>query len=144
MAAGCGVPQQPPRDVHLEDVGPDRLPYAQFSNYPDAMQAGYVLFTQRCSKCHTPARPLNSRIASRELWSRYVTQMQRRAGSGITLEEARKIIDFLVYDSKVRKLDRPDEWRAHREALLEKLKREHPDIYELEYAGQEETLLTVR
>lgn len=143
-AAGCGVAEQAAREPFAEDLGPDRLEYEQLLKYPEEQQANYVLFAKRCSKCHTPARPLNSRFASREIWARYVTQMWRRPGSRITHDEARRIIDFLVYDAAVRKLDRREEFEAHRRRLLEEFKARHPDRYDELYAGHEEEAVRIR
>jgi hypothetical protein len=144
VLGGCKLPEQPAREPHPEDLGPDQIPYEQLSTYPEGMQADYVLFAKRCSKCHTLARPLNSRFVSQKFWARYVTEMWRRPASGMTHEEVRRIIDFLVYDAKVRKLDREKEFLAHRRQLLEQFRREHPDRYEQEYAGHEPELLKLQ
>jgi hypothetical protein len=102
------------------------------------MQRNYVTFAKRCSRCHTLARPLNSRFASRELWANYVTQMWRRPGSHMTHDEVRQILDFLVYDSKLRKLDHRAEFEAHRSRLLEEFNTAFPDRYQELYAGHEQ------
>jgi hypothetical protein len=36
-------------------------------------------------------------------WSRYVKRMMRKPGSGIDSADGKKIFEFLVYDSSVRK-----------------------------------------
>ena len=61
---------------------------------PDA-RADYTLFTLRCSKCHSLARPLNSGIDSDEYWQLYVAKMRRQPGSGISAEDAVAILRFL-------------------------------------------------
>lgn len=144
-AGGCGFPQTAePQDPHLEDLGPDQIPYETLKTYSEQMQANYVLFAKRCSKCHTPARPLNARFASRKYWARYVTEMWRRPASGITHSEARRIIDFLVYDAKKRKLGDPEAFLKHRGKLLKEFKRRYPRLYEMKYAGHERELLTIQ
>ncbi|MBI4248402.1 MAG: hypothetical protein HY611_02775 [Elusimicrobia bacterium] len=39
------------------DCGPETL---DVSKYPKELQAGYKILSQKCSRCHTPARPLHS------------------------------------------------------------------------------------
>ncbi|NNE47718.1 MAG: photosystem P840 reaction-center cytochrome c-551 [Rhodothermales bacterium] len=73
------------------------------STYPEEMQQKYEIFAERCSKCHTLARPINSDYALEEEWSRYVKRMMRKPGSGIAPKEAKQIFEFLAYDSSVRK-----------------------------------------
>ncbi|NNL14816.1 MAG: photosystem P840 reaction-center cytochrome c-551 [Acidimicrobiia bacterium] len=75
------------------------------SSYPEEMQQKYQLFAERCSKCHTLARPINSDYALEEEWSRYVKRMMRKPGSGIAPKEAKQIFEFLAYDSSIRKKD---------------------------------------
>ncbi len=84
------------------DSGPDTI---DVSNYPADIQAAYKVFSQRCTKCHTLSRPINSDYATRDEWSRYVKRMMRKPGSGINKKDAKQIFDFLVYDSSVRKKD---------------------------------------
>ncbi len=44
------------------DFGPDHLDEAVLKDYPADKVAGYKLLLVRCSQCHTPSRPLNSRF----------------------------------------------------------------------------------
>jgi hypothetical protein len=73
------------------------------SRYPSAIQADYEMFTQKCSQCHKLSRPINSDYALPSEWSRYVHRMMSKPGSGIDGSNGKKIYDFLVYDSSVRK-----------------------------------------
>ena len=75
------------------------------SNYPKEQQENYQVFSQKCSKCHTLSRPINSDYALPEEWERYVKRMMRKPGSGIGSKDGKKIYDFLSYDSKTRKKD---------------------------------------
>jgi mono/diheme cytochrome c family protein len=84
------------------DSGPATI---DVSGYPADMQAGYKVFAQRCTKCHTLSRPINSDYATSDEWSRYVKRMMRKPGSGINKKDAKTIFDFLVYDSSIRKKD---------------------------------------
>ncbi len=95
------------------DKGPQTI---DVSSYPEEMKQKYELFAERCSKCHTLARPINSDYALEEEWSRYVKRMMRKPGSGIAPKEAKQIFEFLAYDSTIRKKD-----------LIEKKKAEQGD-----------------
>ena len=73
------------------------------SKYPAGIQENYEVFSQKCTQCHKLSRPINSDYALPEEWSRYVKRMMHKPGSGIGADEGKKIYDFLVYDSSVRK-----------------------------------------
>jgi cytochrome c5 len=73
------------------------------SKYPAGIQENYEVFSQKCTQCHKLSRPINSDYALPEEWSRYVKRMMNKPGSGIGSSEGKKIYDFLVYDSSVRK-----------------------------------------
>ena len=95
------------------DAGPQTI---DVSSYPQEMQQKYEIFAERCSKCHTLARPINSDYALEEEWSRYVKRMMRKPGSGIAPKDAKQIFEFLAYDSSIRK-----------KALIEKKRAEQED-----------------
>ena len=61
------------------------------------------MFTQKCSQCHKLSRPINSDYALPSEWSRYVHRMMSKPGSGIDGSNGKKIYEFLVYDSSIRK-----------------------------------------
>ena len=73
------------------DKGADRV---DVSSYPPEQQKQYALFSARCSKCHTLARPLNADFSPGE-WKIYVRKMIRRPDSGINEEEGQNIYEFL-------------------------------------------------
>jgi hypothetical protein len=73
------------------------------SRYPQGIQENYAVFTQKCSQCHKLSRPINSDYALPDEWSRYIHRMRNKPGSGIGGGDGKKIYDFLVYDSNVRK-----------------------------------------
>jgi hypothetical protein len=73
------------------------------SHYPAGIQADYEVFAQKCAQCHKLSRPINSDFALPDDWSRYIKRMMYKPGSGISGGDAKKIYDFLVYDSSVRK-----------------------------------------
>ena len=80
------------------DTGPN---FIDVSEYPEEMQTLYALFTRRCSRCHTVARPINSNFTAEE-WRKYVLKMMRKPGSGLTPKTAEQIIKFLTYDAQHR------------------------------------------
>ena len=67
---------------------------------PMELHDDYALFAQRCSKCHSLARPLTSGIDDDEYWKRYVERMRRQPGSGISPEDEPPILRFLHYYSE--------------------------------------------
>ncbi len=73
------------------------------SKYPDGIKENYEVFQQKCAQCHKLSRPINSDYATPDEWSRYIKRMMHKPGSGISTAEGKKIYDFLVYDSSVRK-----------------------------------------
>jgi hypothetical protein len=73
------------------------------SKYPDGVQENYQTFSQKCSQCHKLSRPINSDYALPDEWSRYIKRMMHKPGSGISSAEGKKIYEFLVYDSAIRK-----------------------------------------
>lgn len=87
------------------DLGSDRV---DVSGYPKAQQENYKTFSAVCSRCHTPARPINSPLAARGDWRRYVGRMHVRSkiqpDKTFTKDEAKAIVEFLVYDSDIRKV----------------------------------------
>lgn len=70
---------------------------------PPELRDDYALFAQRCSKCHSLARPLESGIDDDEYWKRYVERMRRQPGSGISPEDEVPILRFLHYFSEEQK-----------------------------------------
>ncbi len=64
---------------------------------PPDVRAGYEVFKQRCSKCHSLARPLASGIDDDQAWDRYVERMRLMPGSGISLSDKAQILVFLHY-----------------------------------------------
>jgi hypothetical protein len=79
------------------------------SKYPDGIKDNYELFSQKCSQCHKLSRPINSDYALPDEWSRYIKRMMHKPGSGISAGDAKKIYEFLVYDSSIRKKAMVDE-----------------------------------
>ncbi|MBI1930277.1 hypothetical protein HYR99_39255 [Candidatus Poribacteria bacterium] len=98
IMAFVNMPQTPVKTFPA-DNGPS---FIDVSGYPPQMQEAYKVFAQKCSRCHTLARPINSKFFGEE-WRQYVYKMMRKPGSGLTPKKADEIIEFLIYDSQVRK-----------------------------------------
>ena len=64
---------------------------------PARVADSYDLFAQKCSRCHTLARPLSAGIDNHDHWERYVNRMRRQAGSGISAADGNEILVFLKY-----------------------------------------------
>lgn len=79
------------------------------SKYPDGIKENYEVFSTKCTQCHRLSRPINSDYALPEEWSRYIKRMMHKPGSGISAGDGKKIFDFLVYDSSIRKKAAVDE-----------------------------------
>jgi hypothetical protein len=79
------------------------------SKYPNGIKENYEVFSQKCTQCHKLSRPINSDYALPEEWSRYIKRMMHKPGSGISAGEGKKIYEFLVYDSSIRKKAMVDE-----------------------------------
>jgi hypothetical protein len=79
------------------------------SKYPQGIQDNYQVFAEKCTQCHKLSRPINSDYALPAEWERYVKRMMHKPGSGIGSSEGKKIFDFLVYDSSVRRKAMVDE-----------------------------------
>jgi hypothetical protein len=77
---------------------PSAMPQSEgmdLSAVPPDEQADYGVFAQRCSKCHSLARPLNSGITDDGYWRIYVEKMKRQPGSGISEGDKVPILRFL-------------------------------------------------
>jgi mono/diheme cytochrome c family protein len=102
-----------------QDKGPDKV---NISAYPAEQQKGYKVFTDKCSKCHTIARPINTTMTAPE-WSRYVKRMMHKPNSGISDSQGKTIYDFLAYDQENRKDKNPSAFsKSLSDEEIEKLK----------------------
>jgi hypothetical protein len=84
------------------------------TKYPAEQKANYALFMKKCVKCHTTARPINSHFVLPGEWERYIKRMVFKPDSKMTEADGKKIFQFLLYDSSVRKAD---SLRVHLAAL---------------------------
>jgi len=104
-----------------QDKGPDKI---DVSAYPAPMQSAYKLFSTKCSKCHTIARPINT-LMKRDEWERYVKRMMHKPNSGISDNQGKQIFDFVVFDQTERKDKNPKAFfPALSDEEIEKLKKQ--------------------
>ena len=84
------------------DKGPSKIDPKVLATYSPKAKAIYNLFRNKCSKCHTLARPINTDLSPTK-WEEYVKRMMSKPGSGIKPSEAKQIWQFLVYDTAKRR-----------------------------------------
>jgi hypothetical protein len=83
------------------------------SSYPKAVRNIYPLFTEKCAQCHHLNHTINSdHHALPDEWQGIVNRMWRKPGSNINHTEAKQIVEFLTYDSSVRRKAAVDEMLA--------------------------------
>ena len=103
-----------------QDKGSDKI---DVSAYPAAQQAAYKVFSTKCSKCHTIARPINT-MMKRDEWERYVKRMMHKPNSGISDSQGKQIFEFVVFDQTERKDKNPKNFfPALSDEEIEKLKK---------------------
>ena len=101
------------------------------SAYPKAGQDSYRLFTEKCAQCHHLNHTINSdHHALPDEWNGIVNRMWRKPGSNINNTEAKQIVEFLTYDSSVRKKAAVNEMLAtatpeEKKAAEDKIKEVH-------------------
>lgn len=125
--AASGGKTSPDREpVFPADLGPDTI---DVTAYPVSQQENYALFVKKCSLCHTLARPINSPLVDASTWTRFVKRMhgknQARSNGGPLLsgDEAKRVISFLTFDSRERKIKRADEFQAQQSDLRARFER---------------------
>jgi cytochrome c5 len=102
-----------------QDKGPDKV---NVSAYPPDLQKGYKVFSEKCAKCHTIARPINTTMTRAE-WERYVKRMMHKPNSGISDSQGKTIFEFVAYDQENRKDKNPTVFfKSLSDEEIEKLK----------------------
>jgi hypothetical protein len=100
------------------DLGADSI---DVTGYPKAQQENYAVFSSVCSRCHTLARPINSPFSTRADWRRFIERMHVRSkiqsDKTFTKEQAKTVVDFLAYDSQIRKIQKKAAFDAETERL---------------------------
>ena len=103
MLAPLVLAAQTSNVVLPQDKGPDKI---DVGAYPAPQQAAYKVFSTKCSKCHTIARPINT-MMKRDEWERYVKRMMHKPNSGISDAQGKQIFEFVVFDETERKDKNP-------------------------------------
>lgn len=103
LAVAASIAAQTSNVTLPQDKGPNKI---DISKYPAEQQKAYKVFTEKCSKCHTIARPINTTMTS-EQWEMYVKRMMHKPNSGISSSQGKEIFEFLAYDQQSRKDKNP-------------------------------------
>ncbi len=115
------------------DLGPETI---DVFDYPEIHKMNYPLFLYKCSRCHTPARAINSPLTTEKEWKKYIGIMHTLSRKGWLWPEDRQWIrEFLVYDSKVRKIDNRETFLKQQQELGKRYKHV---LYEREWTPEEE------
>ena len=121
MLAPLVLAAQTSKVVLPQDKGPDKI---DVGAYPAVQQAAYKVFSTKCAKCHTIARPMNT-MMKRDEWERYVKRMMHKPNSGISDAQGKQIFEFLVFDETERKDKNPKAFfPALSDEEIEKLKKQ--------------------
>lgn len=149
-AAADAEKEKAMKNPYPNDLGPDKV---DVSKYSPELQAGYKLLVDKCARCHSPSRPLNSQFldlkgpeleafkkanpdmvkdkavihAEDGIWQRYVKRMMAKPGCNIAPEDGKKIWKFIVEHSKREKTGaNAAKWAAQRKKFLEEFKTKYP------------------
>ncbi|MFI5360919.1 MAG: hypothetical protein ACHQ49_03020 [Elusimicrobiota bacterium] len=115
---------QSPEFMYYSDLGPDEI---DVSAYPGRQRLNYAVYVRACSRCHGLARSINAPYASRGWWEFYMTSMRMRGlveGRPFSKEEVKSVLDFLEYDSLVRKIRRAPAFEKSTEELKRRFEAE--------------------
>ena len=99
------------------DLGPATV---DVSGYPQRERENYKIFLFVCGTCHSAARPLNAPYAQADTWKRFVLRMHTKMQNQAVLpsqEEEDHILEFLVYDSRIRKIVNSKDFQSQQENL---------------------------
>lgn len=119
MVAPVMLPAQSSNVTLPQDKGPATI---NVSSYPPEQQKNYKTFVDKCAKCHTIARPINTTMTKPE-WERYVKRMMHKPNSGISDSQGKFIYEFLAYDQESRKDKNPSAFfKSLSDEEIEKLK----------------------
>ena len=88
--------------ISINSYAQSDIPSVDISSYPKEAKEGYKIFSMKCVKCHSAAKPLNAPYSG-EAWKTTVYRMMRKEGSFLTQKEADKVYAFLVQYSSSRK-----------------------------------------
>jgi hypothetical protein len=114
------------------DLGPDSI---DVRDYPKKRRKQYETFVRRCSGCHTLSRAINTPMRGKEEWEYYVYRMRLYSLSEkerrIQKAELEDVLSFLVYDSRIRKVKRGDDFEELDRRLRRKFRELHRERIKL-------------
>ncbi|MBI3549055.1 MAG: hypothetical protein HY078_08455 [Elusimicrobia bacterium] len=100
------------------DLGPESI---DVSKYPWTQRENYEVFKKNCQVCHTLARPINAPYVDRRDWGKFIREMHVRkkewTNSPFAQGEAEVVIRFLVFDARIRKIERRMEFEENARRL---------------------------
>lgn len=104
--------------LYYSDLGPEEI---DVSGYSTQQKYNYEIFRRECSACHTLARAVNSPTQSRAYWHFHLARMSlhsrvNRAGP-LPKEDLKHVLDFLEYDSRIRKVEHRKDFEERTEEL---------------------------
>ena len=97
--------------LYYSDLGPDEV---DVSGYPAQQRYNYAVYAKTCARCHRLARSINAPTVSRNYWTFYMLGMRGASwlekSPRFTKAERTAILDFLDYDSHIRKVSRREDF----------------------------------
>lgn len=93
LFATVAIGAEPGKKVFTADKGSGTVDVSQF---PKDLQESYKVFSAKCGKCHTLARPINTNMEPKA-WKMYVKRMMNKPDSGISPDLGKKIYKFLKW-----------------------------------------------
>lgn len=119
------LPRELPQNARFySDLGPDAV---DISEYPTQQKYNYAVYAAACSRCHSLARSINAPAVSRAYWEFYMLSMRGRGwvkkAPAISREDRKAIMDFLDFDSQLRKVAREKQFEELTNELKNRMRR---------------------
>jgi len=102
------------KEKFAADDGRPFIPKAQRKDYTAELEKGYklVVSNDKCAKCHTAARSLNTIMYDVADWKRYIKRMMNKPKANLAPEEGKLVYRFLKHDQLTRKEKNPQDFYA--------------------------------
>ncbi len=110
LCLGALVLLAAPGEAKLKVTGKGKAQKLVKTQFPADMQPRYDLFSDKCTQCHAMSRPISALVTGvtpvsgdsfqRGDIKRYVVKMMRKPNSGITRDDARQLLKFLIFARK--------------------------------------------
>jgi mono/diheme cytochrome c family protein len=69
-------------------------------NMPESVAAGYKAWAGKCSRCHAPERAYSAKYTQEKQIKALVSRMARKPGAGISRNDQKAIVAYLVWHAK--------------------------------------------